>query len=335
MSHVQTVLGPVSPESLGRVLPHEHLTSLVPGPWLTGGRADDQVQVAVGALAGIRELGFGTVVDLSPYGVVGRDANGDSLSLLQDIARETGLHIVAGSSVYLEPYSPQWALDADLRQMRERFIADATVGVAKTGITIGALGEQATGLGEITPHEEKFLRASAQASLETGLALFTHTTHGTMALEQVEIVRQEGVDLSRVVIGHMDIHPDPGYLRALLATGVNIAFDTIGKQFWDFVLEPLPLDPPEGEFAKRGYYRPDVARAQVLADLVREGHAEQILLALDMTGAEVYLNPRTHGRTGYSYLGAVFVPMLAERGVGAEALDQMLARNPARLLTLP
>ncbi|GAA1820548.1 aryldialkylphosphatase [Planosporangium flavigriseum] len=329
MGYVQTVLGPVAPESLGRVMPHEHLGSLVPGPWLTGGLADDRADLAVKSVAGLPDLGFGTIVDLSPYEVVGHD-----VTLLRDVAERTGLNVVAGSSIYLEPYSPRWALDANVDEMRDRFIADATDGVGDTGIKSGIYGEQATGLNEITPHEEKCLRAAARAHRVTGLSINTHTTHGTMALEQVEILREEGVDLSRVVIGHMDIHPDLSYVRAVLATGVSVAFDTIGKQFWDFVLAPLPEDPEEGEFEKRAYYRRDRVRMENLAALIRDGYADRILMAQDMTGAEAYLNPRTHGRLGYSYLGQEFVPGLAALGVSAEDLEQILVHNPTRLLTI-
>jgi phosphotriesterase-related protein len=310
-------------------MPHEHLGALVPGPWLSGGVGDDRADLAVDALQGLPGLGFGTVVDLSPYEVVGHD-----VTLLREVSERTGLNVVAGSSIYLEPYSPRWALDATVDEMRERFIADATVGVGDTGIRVGIYGEQATGLNEITAHEEKCLRAVARAHRVTGLSINTHTTHGTMALEQVEILCAEKVDLSRVVIGHMDIHPDPAYLRAVLATGVSIAFDTIGKQFWDFVLEPPPLDPPEGEFGKRAYYRPDRARLENLVGLVRDGYAGRILMSMDMTGAEAYLNPRTHGRLGYSYLGQDIVPALAQLGVSDDDLEQILVRNPARLLTI-
>jgi phosphotriesterase-related protein len=329
MGYVQTVRGPVAPQQLGRVLTHEHLGALVPGPWLSGGAGDHRVDLAVDAVAGLPGLGFGTVVDLSPYGVVGHD-----VTALRNVAERTGLNIIAASSIYLEPYSPQWALDASVETMHERFVRDATVGVEETGIKVGILGEQATGLNEITAHEEKCLRAAARAHRDTGLSVNTHTTHGTMALEQIEILREERADLSRVVIGHMDIHPDPAYLREVLACGVSIGFDTLGKQFWDFVLAPLPDDPPEGEFGKRAYYRPDSARMETLAGLVRDGYAERILMSMDMTGAEAYLNPRTHGRWGYSYLGEEILPGLARLGVAPDALEQMLVHNPARLLTI-
>src|SRR6185312_15031685 len=120
----------------------------------------------------------------------------------------SGVHVVAGSSVYLEAFSPAWAVQADLREMTERFVADAGAGIGSSGVPAGIFGEQATSLDRITAHEEKCLRAAARAARESGLALTTHTTHGTMALEQLEILRQERVDLSRVVIGHMDTRAD-------------------------------------------------------------------------------------------------------------------------------
>jgi phosphotriesterase-related protein len=349
VGRVQTVLGPVGPEELGRVLHHEHLLSLTPGPWLAGGRPatrrgahpaaadllrdEDQVERAVGALQGLGALGFGTVVDLSPYGVVGRDARGTNVTLLQEISRRTGMHVVTGTAVYLEAFSPEWTVSAGLDEMTERLVRDATEGIGGTGVRAGVFGEQATGLGTITPHEAKCLRAAARAAHQTGLALITHTTHGTMALEQIDLLAEEGVDLGRVVIGHMDTHPDTEYVLEVAARGVSVAFDTIGKQCWDFRVQPDPADAPDGEFTKRAYRRSDRVRADRVAALVRAGFTGQVLLSHDLTGEEVYLNRDTHGDWGYGYLGAVFTDLLAERGVPEHDLEVMLRDNPARLLS--
>lgn len=329
MAHVQTVCGPLPPEELGRVLSHEHLLSLTPGPWATGGRGDPRVELAVQAISELRPLGFRTVVDLTPYGLLGRDP-----VALQEISKQSGIHIIAGAATYLEAYCPQWVLDADVDELHQRFVHDATHGHEDTGIKIGILGEQATGLNEITPHEEKCLRAAARAHRDTGLALNTHTTHGTMALEQLAILREEGADLSRIIIGHMDIQADPDYVQRVLDSGVNIAFDTLGKQFWDLVLAPLPSDQPEGEFTKRAYLRPDESRLALLVQLIAAGYADQLFLSTDMTGHEVYLNPQTHGQLGYSFLSRVIEPRLTQSGVPSSAIEQMLVRNPARLLTI-
>jgi predicted metal-dependent phosphotriesterase family hydrolase len=244
------------------------------------------------------------------------------------------VHIVTGTSVYLEKFSPGWTVRASLEEMTERFVADATQGIAGTGIRAGVLGEQATGLGEITPHERKCLQAAARAHRLTGLALITHTTHGTMAMEQIDLLVEEGADLRRVVIGHMDTHPDTDYVLQVAARGVTVAFDTIGKQCWDFRVEPDPPDPPDGEFRKRAYRRSDHVRAARIAALVRAGFADRVLLSHDLTGEEVSLNPDTHGQWGYSYLGTAFAALLTEHGVSDVHLDGMLRANPARLLSI-
>jgi phosphotriesterase-related protein len=346
MTYVQTVSGPVDPAEIERILPHEHLLSLTPGPWLSGGRGpadpegrqagaweEDQIETAVGALSGLLESGYNTVVDLSPYGVVGRDAQGHNVTLLARIAERTGLHIVTGTSVYLEAFSPPWTVEASLDELTRRFVRDAREGVGGTGIRAGILGEQATGLGAMTAHEEKCLRAAARAHRETGLAINTHTTHGTLALEQLDILGQEGADLSRVIIGHVDTHPDHDQVRAIADRGVAIAFDTIGKQYWDFRVAPLPADQPPGPFTKNAFHQPDELRADRIADLVRRGHLEQILLSHDLTGEEVYLNPGTHGQWGLRYLDR-FSTMLLERGITEQQIMIMTRDNPLRFLTL-
>ena len=345
---VQTVTGPVDPAALGRVLSHEHLLALTPGPWLSGGRrggADgsaeaeaafdrEQVALAVAALSGLAAYGVDTVVDLSPYGDAGRDAWGANTALLREVSRRSGVRIVAGTATYREGFSPAWVRAAGVEEITRRFVEDAQVGIGGTGVRAGILGELPTGLGEVTAHERKGLRAAARAHHLTGLAISTHTTHGTMALEQVDLLEQEEVDPGRVVIGHLDNHPDLDCLRRVLDRGVNIAFDSIGKQNWDLRLPPATAPQPDGPYTRQSLRQSDVTRADRLALLVAEGHAERILLSQDLTGPQVQQNPATHGQWGYTYLSAVFLPMLVERGVTEEQVETMMHTNPVRLLTV-
>lgn len=344
--HVQTVTGAIGPESITAVMHHEHLLSLTPGPWLVGGIPNsdceqtqsisdqDCVAQAVAALRSLPGLGFNTVIDLSPHGVVGRSERSENVVLLKRISELSGINIVAGSSIYLESFSPGWTLDADIAMLTALFIRDATTGLADTGIRVGIYGEQATSLNEITPHEEKCLRAAVRATSETGLALTTHTTHGTMPLEQIRIASEEGMDLERLLVGHLDIPTAEEEILAVLDAGARVAFDTIGKQVWDFVTAPAPTDRADGEFLKRAYQRSDIHRAERVVRLIDAGYVGQILLGLDLTGAEVHLNPGTHGRWGYSYLAAVFVPLLREYGVTTPQIETMLHANPLALLTV-
>jgi len=63
--------------------------------------AEEQVALAVNALSRLVALGIDTVVDLSPYGVVGRDAHGPTWCCCER-SRRAGVTVVSGTSVYLK-----------------------------------------------------------------------------------------------------------------------------------------------------------------------------------------------------------------------------------------
>ena len=331
---VQTVLGPVDPSELGRVLPHEHLLSLEPGPFGDSSEITDEDRIAraVQALRGLPALGYRTVVDLSSYGVVGRDASGQNIRLLPEIARRSGMHVVAGTGFYLDSWAPPWSAGMTAADIGRRLTTDLDEGVGGTTVRAAVIGEQATGLGELSSTEASRFRGAADVAAATGVALFTHTTHGTLVDEQLEMLRASGVDLGRVVIGHVDTQLSIELALEIAGTGANVAIDTIGKEHWDFFLGP-PTGQPTGEYEKHAFSRPDRGRADMVAALVAAGHADRVLLSMDITGAEIWLNESTLGRYGYAYLHRVFAPMLFKRGVTEQQYDAMTISTPARLLT--
>src|SRR5581483_4889428 len=132
---------------------------------------------------------------------IGRDPHG-----LRRVSRATGVHIIAGTGLYVESAHPDWVRDTSEQELADLFIHDLTVGFDDTGIRAGIIGEIGTSgvakgaaktakNGHVTPEEEKVLRAAARASLATGAAVTIHTdrrAHG--ALHIVDVV--EGVGLS-------------------------------------------------------------------------------------------------------------------------------------------
>ena len=88
-------------------------------------------------------------------------------------------------------------------------------------------------------------------------------------------------------------------------------------------------------FVKRAYHRPDADRVAALAELSARGHDDRIVLSCDLSGAEAFLNPQTHGRYGYAYLHRVVLPRLRDAGVTTDAWRRMLVDNPARILAMP
>jgi len=324
--HIQTVSGPVEPERLGATLMHEHIDSVVPGGFYSSGNSDDDLIER--AFSGLGDHGIGAVVDLTGRS---RVLGGHDLSREHRLAARLPLHLVLGFSFYKDPWL-EAAGDATIDRLTAIYI-DAATGESR-GIKAGIFGEVGTSLDEITPREEAHLRAVARAHTETGLGVTTHCTLGTMAPEQVAVLTEEGVDVDRVVIGHLDLRPDIEYLERVLAAGVTIGFDTFGKEWFDYRV-PGSENHGGGEFVKWSYYRSDDDRVAALAELCRRGHADRIVLSCDMSGAEAWLNPATHGRFGYSYLSRVVLPRLREAGVTESALHRMLVENPARILAVP
>lgn len=271
--YVQTVRGRLPPDALGSTLMHEHVLSLSPGRFFSGGRWDDQVDLAVGALGGLQDLGFGAVVDLTGRA---RAGTAPDVTALRTVAERTGLSIVVGVGLYKAPF-PDCVGGSDPDQVANYLISMA--GSAGAGI----FGEVGTSLDRITPAEEKGLRAAARAHVRTGLAVSTHCTLGTMAVEQVEILQEEGVDPARVVIGHLDLRPDVDYIETVLRSGVTVAFDTFGKEWFDYQV-PDSEGQGGGEFVKWAYRRADTDRLTALIELLRRGWERQLVLSSDISG---------------------------------------------------
>jgi phosphotriesterase-related protein len=324
--YIQTVSGPVGSDELGAVLMHEHVETVALPGFHSGGR-EDADDLTRRALAGLPDRGFRTLVDLTGRT---RVAGGHDYTTLQRIASSLPLHVVVGFSYYKDPWL-ETSGDGNLDRLTSVYVDQAG---GAGGVPVGIYGEVGTSLDEITPGEKLHLRAAARAHLDTGLAVSTHCTLGTMALEQVAILEAEGADLGRVVIGHLDLKPDVAYLDKVLATGVNIGFDTFGKEWFDYRV-PDSENAGQGAFVKWAYHRPDEDRFTALAELCRRGHDGRIVLSCDMSGAEAWLNPTTHGRHGYSYLPDVVLPRLRQLGVTETSLRRMTIDNPARILAVP
>lgn len=184
-------------------------------------------------------------------------------------------------------------------------VKELTEGIEGTGVRATVIGEIGTSK-DITETEAKVFRAASRAHAETGAPICTHTTLGTRGLEQLEIFKSFGVDLSRVVLSHIDLSADLDYMKRLLDQGVNIAFDTIGKC----------------------NYQPDVSRADWLSRLCAEGYDTQIVMSMDITRRSNFAD---RGGVGYSYLLDTFAPLASEAGVPDRAWENLLYRNALRI----
>src|SRR5258708_15970747 len=212
---------------------HEHIFVLsteimlnYPEAW---GDEERRIQEAVARLNELSLRGIETVVDLTVIGL------GRYIPRIQRIAAETPLNIIVATGIYTYndvPFyfhfrGPGTVLDGP-ELMIEMFVRDIRQGIADTNVKAGIL-KCATDAPGVTPGVERVLRAVAQAHRQTGVPISTHThARSRPGLEQQRIFREEGVDLSRVVIGHSGDTTDLDYLEALIANGSYLGMARFG-----------------------------------------------------------------------------------------------------------
>ena len=296
---IMTVSGPVAPEELGLTLTHEHIIVDL-RHWGYDGILDD-VDLAIDELRPLKEAGCGAVVELTNE-FMGRDVRA-----LKRASEETGLHIIAATGYYTEPYYPPRVYESSTERLADLMVKELTEGIDETGIRAGVIGEIGTARDFISPAGERVFRSAARAHLRTGAAISTHTYLEQLIFDQLEILENEGVDPGRIIIGHLGDLRDLDRLKAVADRGVYLQIDHVG-------LEDR---------------QPDPIRAKTVGQLVRQGYVSQILLSMD-----VCFKSRLHwfGGTGYDHILRSFVPMLEAEGLTESEIRTMMFDNPQRAL---
>ena len=301
MASIWTVRGPIAPEALGSTLMHEHLLCDF---YRVTGQLDQLLNDEALAVSELRPLveagGRGLVECTTP------DLGRDPLALRR-IAEQTGLHVVMGCGWYRQPFYPPEIDRRSTAELARRMIEELTVGVGETGIRPGIIGEIGVNLDYATAQEERVLRAAARAQRATGAPLTTHASLYPVGLVQLALLREEGVDPSRVVIGHCDTYLDLDYHMAILEAGAYVQFDTLG----------------------RTHMNPDDRRADALVALLRSGQGERLLLSSDRCHRSDLL---AFGGVGYDHVLTTFAALLRERGVTDDELRLLTVENPRRIL---
>jgi phosphotriesterase-related protein len=218
---------------------------------------------------------------------------------------------VCTTGLHKEAFSAAWAQDRSVETLADDFIREITTGIDGTDVRAGVI-KAASSLNRITSVEEKVFRAAARAQRVTGAAISTHTEAGTYGLEQITLLRSEGADPTRIIIGHVDRKMDWDYHLALAKTGAYLGYDQIGKE----------------------KYVPDAQRVEFILRLVSEGYGKQLLLASDLARRSYWPSYGTGGGPGLTYILWRFVPWLRSEGIPESAVEDLLVHNPARVLTM-
>ena len=315
MSQINTVLGPIDTGDLGFTLMHEHVMVCASGlsesyPDLLG---EDREARAVAALSKARELGVSTIVDATTFDL-GRNA-----PLLQTVSEGSGVNIINVTGWWLDV--PRFLQGVGPNQMAREFIRDLTEGFRGTDIKAGLL-KCAADFEGVTRPLEVMARAVARAHVETGAPIMVHSyPAGHVARRQIEIFREEGVDLARVKIDHSNDTTDTEYLKWILDQGCFLGLDRY----------PGRLVSPH-------------MRTVTLKKLLDDGYGDRLCPSHDCVCLHIHKElpdgsiPHEHemmrmNPEQFLYIHRFVIPELLELGATEQDIQTLFVDNPARFLS--
>lgn len=275
------------------------------------------VDLAIRELFHFKSAGGKTVVDLTNVGL------GRNPAAVKAISMATGVNVVMGCGFYVGASHPPRVGTKTADELADEIVGDITNGMDGTGVKPGIIGEIGTTM-PLEDNEVKSLRAAARASLKTKLKVNIHPYCGFPgrwakdAHRLLDVMEEEGLDLSSVVLSHID---QSGFImdehESLAKRGVFIDYDCFGQE---------------------GYYTPDqwdprdVDRVEGVVLAVKHGLTSQLLISQDVC-MKVHL--KEFGGNGYDHVLTNILPMLRAKGISQADIDTMMRENPKKILTLP
>ena len=316
---VQTYRGPLPPDQLGTTLLHEHVFVRDLELELDSAGSEwneaDAVERAVRGLTALHALGIRSVVDLTVPGL-GRDVR-----VVSEVARRVPINLVASTGFYAPAALPLYYRFhgpgrpiAGPDPLVDLFVRDIEIGIGGTGIRAGML-KVVTDEPGMTDDVTRVMTAAAIAHQQTGVPITTHSHPATRTgLVQQAFLREHGVSLDRVIIGHSGDTEDVAYLRELMDGGSTIGMDRFGME----------------------HVLPDDRRVRTVLALLRLGYADRMILSHDAAFFSHVTPPSWRAGAAPHWnmedIPRRVLPMLREGGASEADLHQMLVLNASRLL---
>lgn len=303
--NIQTATGPLPRGELGTTLIHEHvLVDFVGADQIRPGRydADEVVRLALPRLEQVKKLGCRTFVDCTPAWL-GRDPR-----LLARLAKATGLRILTNTGYYGggqdAKFVPGEARELPPEKLAARWTAEYEKGIDGAGIRPGFIK---TGVGNtpLSPLDARLVRAAALTHKATGLVVASHTPTGKAALEQLEILKSEGVPAGAFVWVHAQNEPDASLRHRAAEQGAWVEIDGMRENNWE-------------------------RRVSQVEDMAAKGLLARVLVSADAGWYHVG-EPGGGNFLGYDLVLAKFLPELRKR-LGEKAVQQLMLDNPAKAL---
>ncbi|NCG51466.1 phosphotriesterase family protein [Serratia fonticola] len=317
MGSIRTLNGDIAANQLGVTYSHDHIYC-IPPYWAERGDDDlllDDPQASERELADFRQAGGNAIYDATAPDY------GRQVVAVAEMAKRQRLHIIATAGFNkgflwsskrpgLRQSFAEWVEGASIDELVEHVSREVTEGIEGSDYRAGVV-KCGTGYNTISPVERKTMEVIVRAQQRTGAPMHSHTEMGTMGLEQAQIFKELGLDLSRLCFAHMDRNPDPWLHRQIANTGAFLSFDGMS----------------------RIKYYPEHIRTQAILALCQRGYQKQILIGGDFARKSMSAH-YGKGGLGLKFILADWRPRFIEEaqeaGFDGEALlHDFFVENPA------
>ncbi len=304
---VITVRGPVPASKLGVTLTHEHvMVDFIGADKVSRDRYDPEevFRAVLPHLKSIYRQGCRTLIECTPA-YLGRD-----VQLLERLSKAGGVRLLTNTGYYGaadDKSIPPHAYRETADQLAGRWIEEFRSGIEGTKIRPGFI-KTGVDRGSLSPIDAKLVRAAAIAHRSTGLTIASHTGDGKAALEELDILREEGVAPQAFVWVHAQNEARTDVHLEAAARGAWISCDGI---------RPESLD----------------RHLNLVRFLIDRGRIGSILISQDAGWYRVG-EPGGGKFRPFDFLFLEFLPKLRQSGVSESQIRTIMVGNPARAFAL-
>lgn len=305
--HIETVSGKIAPNEMGLTLIHEHILVDFIGADSTGyhrWNKDSVVQRVLPFLENIKSKGVRTIIECTPS-YLGKDP-----LLLKKLTELTGIQFITNTGYYGAvggKYLPSHAYSESARELADRWIDEFDHGIEETGVYPGFIKISVNEGAELSPMDEKLVRAAAITHKETGMLIVSHTGSWSTAKAEIDVLLEEGIDPSNFIWVHAQAEKDfNNYIKAA-EFGAWISLDGI---VWDV----------EGHLDRVLF-----AKKNNLLDNILLSHDAGWYSPGELNGGDF---------KGFMALFDDLIPQMKKEGFTQQELDLILVENPKKAFTI-
>lgn len=349
MATVQTVLGPVSSNLLGRTLTHEHFALDFQGIYIP---PPDDLKPFLNKRLTLQNVGFirqypfsnvdncrlgdedardafrrdlelfkkfggATIVENSSHGLK------RNLDFMLEISNALGIHVVAGTGHYVHNFQTPEHLNMKVEEMTDLYSKEIITGVETEGkqiVKCGFIGEVGSGW-PLHDFEKHAICATGEIQEVLGCGVSFHPGRDPEApFEIVRLYLEAGGRADKCIMSHLDrTICDIDQLLEFAKLGTNLQFDLFGMECSYYQLNPEFDMPSDGQ------------RINNLMRLIAEGLEDRIFMSHDV-GTKHRLT--TFGGHGFHHIYTNVLPKMHVKGLTVEQAEKITVTNPAKWLEL-